>query len=319
MNKLLSLKITVKPAPVAKAVRIHEGRRYCINIPEPALTEDAGQVMAASQDPQSGIIGAYRLSDHSAESEPVDLNKQPAQCFVWDTDLLSPIVSDCLQAYSEQPQPFGRNRLSLHDAGLDGPEVRMQNDQPVLTISPRFDLEWATDAFPSQLGWVQLVESSRTLQFEDGESLVLLDTDAAGGGPVLYLDGANDNLAIKPVCAFQQQGEKHRFGFTIAVTQLIPVEFNKKAVASVSVLEKYTCYFMQNAAPDDPERHIWVPVHLPIVWAWSIRVQQRYDGVWDIFRKKLFLPAASTEAAALPHWQSNSVLCSTIVDGCRAC
>ncbi|MGZ8191394.1 MAG: hypothetical protein ACXWTS_09225 [Methylococcaceae bacterium] len=319
MNKLLTLQIPVKPAPVAEVVRIHAGHRYCINIPEPTLTEHAGQVIAAAHDQQSGIIGAYRLNTDSAESEPVDLSKQPAQCFVWDTDLLSPPVSNCLQAASEKLQSFGHNNLSLHDAGLDGPEVRMQNDQPVLTISPRFDLEWATDAFPSQLGWVQLVESSRTLQFEDGDSLVLLDTEAAGGGSVLYLDDANDNLVVKPVCKFLQQGDKQRFYFKSEVTQIIPIKFSNKAVASISVLEKYTCYFMQNAAPDNPECHIWVPVHLPIVWGWSIRVQQRYDGVWDIFRKKLIMPTASTEAAALPHWQSNSVLCSKAVDICSAC
>ncbi|MDD5275125.1 MAG: hypothetical protein PHR16_03465 [Methylovulum sp.] len=313
MNKLFALKTPVTPTPVAKPVLFHAGHRYCINNPELALMKDA------SQDPQSGIIGAYRLDSHSAGSKPVDLTKQPAQCFVWDAGLLSPSVSACLQANSGQPPSFGQNRLNLHDAGLDGPEVRMQNDQPVLRISPRFDLEWATDAFPSQLGWVQVVESSRTVQFEDGESLVLLDTELAGSGPVLYLDGASDNLAVKPVCAFQQQGEKRRFGFTCEVTQIIPTGSDNKTVTSVSILEKYTCYFMQNAAPDDPEQHIWVPVHLPIVWAWSIRVQQRYDGVWDIFRKKLILPTTSTEAPALPHWQSNSVQCAATMDICSPC
>jgi hypothetical protein len=156
------------------------------------------------------------------------------------------------------------------------------------------------------------VESSRTLQFEDGDSLVLLDTDA-GGAPVLYLSDSTDNVAIKPVCAFQQQGNKQRFHFTTDIRQIIPAEFNNKAVASVSVLEKYTCYFMENAAPDKPDRHIWVPVHLPIVWGWSIRVQQRYDGEWDIFRKKLILPKSSTEAATLPCWQSNSLRYHTTI------
>lgn len=316
MNKPLPLNIPVKPAPLAEVAGIQAGRRYHLTLP--VLTENAGQAIAANLDPQSGIVGAYRLDAHSAGSEPVDLSTQLVRCFVWDVDSLSPIVRSCLQGDSGAPAFFGHNRLNLHDAGLDGPEVRMQNGQPVLAIAPRFDLEWATGAFPSQLGWVQLVESSRTLQFEEGGSWVLLDTEAAGG-PVLYLDDANDNRAVKPVCAFQQQGDSQRFNFITAVTQPIPSEFNKKAVASVSVLEKYTGYFMQNAAPDDPERHIWTPVHLPIVWGWSIRVQQRYDGVWDIFRKKLILPAASTEAPALPHWQSNSVLCGTTAGGCGAC
>jgi hypothetical protein len=41
-----------------------------------------------------------------------------------------------------------------------------------------------------------------------------------------------------------------------------------------------------------------------------LRVQQRYDGVWNIFRKKLILPTATTEAPALPHWRRNSLQCS---------
>jgi len=58
--------------------------------------------------------------------------------------------------------------------------VRLLNNQPILTISPRFELEWATKAFASQLGLVQLMDSSPTLQFADGISLVLLDTETAG-------------------------------------------------------------------------------------------------------------------------------------------
>lgn len=185
----------------------------------------------------------------------------------------------------------------------------MVDSHPTLTISPRFELEWSTEAFASQLGVVQLFESSRTLQFADGETLVLLDTEAAGVGPVLYLSDATGALAVKPVCAFQKQGDKQRLEYSGKIAQMIPAEFRDKPVESVSVLEKYTVYFMQNAAPDDTEQHIWVPVHLPIVWGWSIRVQQRFDGVWDIFRKKMMVPTSSTEAAALPRWQSNSLLC----------
>jgi hypothetical protein len=313
MNNLLTLQFPVRPDPVSKVAVIDPGYRYAMTFPESALAELSQHLIDNDYDQQSGIIGAYRLSADSANIEPVDLSAEPVQCFVWDTDFLSPKVSRWLQTGLKRPRSSINNFLTLHVATLAGPEVRMLDDHPVLTISPKFELEWATDAFASQLGLVQLVESSRTLHFEDGESLVLLDTEAAGVGPVLHLSDAADTLAVKPVCAFQRQGDKQRFDFTREVTQIIPAKFRDKAVASVSVLEKHSWYFMQNAAPDDPERHIWVPVYLPIVWGWSIRVQQRFDGVWDIFRKKLIMPMPSTEAVALPRWQSNSLLCRTTV------
>ena len=166
-------------------------------------------------------------------------------------------------------------------------------------------MEWETGAFASQLGLVQLLESTRTLQFEDGESKVLQDTEAAGLGAVLHLNDQHDTLPVKPVCGYQQRGMKARFVFNTEAAQIVPADFDGKHVVSVSVLEKYSMYFMQNAAPALPDEHIWTPVHLPIVWGWSIRVQQRFDGVWDIFRKKLIMPTTSAEMPALPLWQGN--------------
>jgi hypothetical protein len=258
---------------------------------------------------QTGVVGAYRLNLDSAEIKAVDFNNQPAHCFVWDTDLLSPVLRQGLHHDVEPLHSASNNRLTLLEASLEAPDVSLIYDQAVLTVSPRFKLEWATEAFASQLGLVQLVESSRTLQLEDGDTVVLLDSETAAGGPVLYLNDLTDTLAVKPVCAFQPQGGRQSFDFNTEISQTIPAAFQGKPVASVSVLEKYTLYFMQNAAPEDPARHIWVPVHLPVVWGWSIRVQQRFDGVWDIFRKKLIQPAPTTEAPALPRWQSNTLRC----------
>ncbi|MGZ4969229.1 MAG: hypothetical protein ACXV8O_11240 [Methylobacter sp.] len=306
MNNLFTLH-PVRHDPIAEVpLPVHPGYRYRMMVPEHS------NHLIDTDYQHSGIIGAYRLSAESADIEPVDLHVQPPQCFVWDTDYLSPSVSAWLQSDPEQPRSTHPNCLTIMEAALAEPEVRLSDKRPVLSISPRFELEWSTAAFASQLGLVQLVESSRTLQFEDGESLVLLDTESANTGPVLYLSDPADNLAVKPVCAFQQRGDKKRFGFTTEVTQVIPAEFKGKAVVSVSVLEKYTWYFMQNAAPDDAERHIWTPVHLPVVWGWSIRVQQRHDGEWDVFRKKLIMPTSTTEDPRLPRWHSNTLLCRAI-------
>jgi hypothetical protein len=158
-----------------------------------------------------------------------------------------------------------------------------------------------------------LVESTRTAHLANGENIVLLDTETATAhaGPVLYLPGTSSNLPVTALGTMQQQGLLRTLLFEHTVTQTVPSQIAGIGVASVSVLEKYTVYFMQNAGPEQPERYIWVPVHLPIVWGWSIRVQQRYDGVWDIFRKKLIMPSASTEAPQLPLWHSNSLLCET--------
>lgn len=310
MNKLITLPLPARPQPAPDRALILPGHRYRLNVPASALSDvaDAGHVQ------HSGIVGTYRLSADSAEIEAVDLSVQAIRCFVWDADLLKPSVSRWLEADTDQPRTTRPNRLTIIDAGLEGPEVRMQNQQAVLRIAPRFELEWRTEAHAGRLGWVRLVESSRIVQFEDGETLVLLDTDAANAGPVLYLGDADDDLAVMPVCAFQQRGDRQRFCFTSEVTQTIPVECRGKPVASVSVLEKYTCYFMQNAAPEDAEQHIWVPVHWPVVWAWSIRVQQRFDGVWDIFRKKLIMPMPTTEAPGLPCWHGNTLRCRAAIE-----
>ncbi|WNV03351.1 hypothetical protein RP726_12885 [Candidatus Methylospira mobilis] len=301
----------VRLAPTPEETTIQPGYRYRVNWSESELAEYLKRAGEADADHHTGVVGAYRPGIDSAQIEAIDLNAQPLNCFVWNTELLTKTMRRGLQSEAEQAPPRHNNRLTLMDSCLGGPEVRLINERTVLSVAPRFELEWTTEAFASQLGCIQLMESSRTLHFSDGEALILLDTEAADDGPVLYLGGTGDTQAVKPVCAFQARGERQKIGYNMEISQLIPAEFQEKAVVSVSVLEKYTCYFLQNAAPSDPERHIWTPVHLPIVWGWSIRVQQRYDGVWDIFRKKLILPTATTEAPALPRWRRNSLQCST--------
>ncbi len=309
MNNIHLLPLPARPAAIFDQSTIQPGCRYPMKMPDSTQSEHAKAISDADQTLQTGIIGAYRLGINSARLDPVDVMAQPPQGFVWEPGLLSPELRSQIQIDPERPESSRHNHLTLIEAGLDAPEVRTSDNQYVLSISPRLELEWATDAFSSQLGLVQLVESSRTVQFEDGESLALLDTEAKGDGPVLYLSDATGTVAVKPLCAFQQQGDTRRLSVSSEVTQSIPAEFEGKPIASVSVLEKYTWYLMQNADPDDTEQHIWVPVHLPIVWGWSIRVQQRFDGVWDIFRKKLIMPTPSTEAPALPRWQSNTLSC----------
>ncbi|MCK9607155.1 MAG: hypothetical protein M0R33_11980 [Methylomonas sp.] len=309
MDYIFQLPLPARPKPIAREINIFAGHRYRIASPEGM----SGKLADLELGLQSGLLGSYRLSTAATNLAAVNQSDQPLRAFVWDADLLSPQRRQALQADPYQPRSTENNKLTLIDSSLDTPEVRLIRDQATLTIAPRFELEWRTAAHASQLGIVQLVESSRTLVLADGESITLLDTEAAEA-PVLYLNDAADSSPVKPVCTFQAKARQQRFQFSSPVTQSIPGEVDGKAIVSLSVLEKYTMYFMQNADPDDPGHYIWAPVHLPIVLGWSIRVQQRYDGFWDIFRKKLIMPTPSTEAPALPRWQSNSLRCRPRVE-----
>ncbi|MBD9363124.1 hypothetical protein EBB_22090 [Methylomonas sp. EbB] len=262
-------------------------------------------------DLQNGLLGDYPLSIEQGVAIAVDTKQTPIQAFVWNSDLLSTPLKSCLDLDSTHPQYPNQNRLTLIDAGMAAPTVSLADDMPTLSISPHFELAWDTAGFCSQLGILQLLESTRTAHFADGKTMTLLDTETEEGGPVLYLSGKERSAPVIPLGGFQQQGQQQKLLFSQVVTQSIPSEIAGNTVASISVLEKYTVYFMQNAGPDRPDLYIWVPVHLPIVWGWSIRVQQRYDGVWDIFRKKLIMPSASTEAPKLPLWRNNSLACQT--------
>lgn len=305
MDYIFQLPLPPRHPPVVRDIRIFPGHCYRIELPEAELNP-----LAVADDAlQHGLVGAYRLAPDASEIEAINILGQPTLGFVWDADLLPPRICQALQGEAGQPRGADFNHLNLLDTRMAVPEVRLIQNLPTLIICPRFELEWQTPAHAGQLGIVQLVESTRTAVLANGESVALLDTESGGNGPVLLLNDPADSAAVKPVCGFQAQGRQQRFEFSHTASQGIPAEIDGQAVASLSVLEKYTLYFMQNADPLQPDRYIWVPVYLPIVWGWSIRVQQRYDGVWDVFRRKLIMPTPSTEAPALPRWRTNTLRC----------
>ncbi|AEG00614.1 hypothetical protein [Methylomonas methanica] len=305
MDYIFRLPQPVRPKPTHRNFNIFPGHRHYIELPDNTGHDLANPDYAQ----QIGLVGAYRLELNASKIEAIDTSLNPMQCFIWDVDLLTPRMRQALRVYTDRAPATDYNQLTMLDISMATPDVRLIESLPTLTISPHFQLEWHTPAHASQLGIVQLVESTRTLQQANGNTVVLLDTEVDSNGPVLLLEDTLDRAVIKPVCGFQSQGERKRFEFSHTVSQTIPTELNGVATVSVSVLEKYTLYFMQNANPEQADRYIWVPVHLPVVWGWSMRVQQRYDGIWDIFRKKLIMPTPSTEAPALPRWQRNSLAC----------
>lgn len=310
MDYIFQLPLPVRHKSAHRNIGIFPGHRHLIELPDNTGHDLANPEYAQ----QLGLLGAYRLEINASKIEAIDTSLNPMQGFVWDLDLLAPPMLHALRIDTNQAPASYYNRLNVLDIGMEAPEVRLIESLPTLTISPHFELEWHTPAHASQLGIVQLVESTRTLQLANGKSVVLLDTEVDGNDPVLLLEGTADRTAIKPVCGFQSKGERSRFEFSHTVSQTIPAKLDGIDTVSVSVLEKYTLYFMQNADPEQQDRYIWVPVHLPVVWGWSIRVQQRYDGIWDIFRKKLIMPTPSTEAPALPRWQRNSLACRGTVE-----
>ncbi|MGZ0079397.1 hypothetical protein ACWAU0_16610 [Methylomonas sp. YC3] len=308
MEHIFPLPRPMPAPPKPKHPVLQAGHRYSIDTQKLA-DNPLGDV---EHDVQNGLLGDYSLSIERAAVVPVDTKRTPIHAFVWNSDLLSPPLKSCLALTTAHPQQPKQNRLTLLDARMAAPTVSLADDMPTLSISPHFELAWDTAGFCSQLGVLQLLESTRTAHFADGKTMTLLDTESEEGDPVLYLSEKDRPVPVIPLGGFQQQGQQQKLLFSQTVTQAIPCEIAGNTVASMSVLEKYTVYFMQNAGPDRPDLYIWVPVHLPIVWGWSIRVQQRYDGVWDIFRKKLIMPSASTEAPKLPLWQGNSLLRQTM-------
>jgi len=302
---IFQLPLPDRPKRLSREPLIQNGFRYRIDLPQtqPHPLSDLGYNL------QHGLIGSYRMSTDMAEMIAIDPSAHRIEGFVWDANLLSPELKQAISYDTGPARSTEANRLTFLDIRMDSPQIHLTDKFPVLAIAPRFELEWHTAAHASQLGLVQLVETSRSMLLESGETQLLLDTEMTGSNPVLYLSGPSDEQAVKPVCAYQDQGQKIRFEFSTPISQTIPSEVGGNPIQSVSVLEKYTLYFMENTDPKIPDEYIWVPVCLPITWGWSIRVQQRYDGIWDISRKKLIMPTPSTEVLALPLWTSNTLHC----------
>ena len=303
MQNVIRLKLPER-RPVLTGAPLRPGSCYQLAIPTAAAQQFA-QSSHEEQVLQTGLLAAYQLSTDAGIVEAVDLSTQSIQGFVWDSSLVAHWLQAGLTGSAPVYTPHD-NRLTLLHSGLQGPNVHLVNDQALLSITPYFEMHWHTVAFAGQLGCIQLVETSRKVQLADGETLILQDTEVSNCGPVLYLPDSKA-AAVQMVGDFQPLGLERRLNFSPEISQVIPVQLHGKRVESLTVLEKYSCYFMQNAAPNDVEQQIWTPAHQAVTWGWSIRVQQRFDGDWDIFRQKLLLPTPSAELSSLPCWRSNSL------------
>ena len=299
------LKIVPRPSKPQQAENpIYVGRRYSL---AEGLAIAQTRAVCADQDL---FIGGYRLARDRAEIIAADPEHEPERLFVWNGDADNRAMQDILAvaAHTDIPasrHPLVANRLQLNAATLSGPDLQDCGTDARLNLTANFELEWHTDICPAELGAVELVQATRSIRFEDGSEQVLIDTSECEGG-VRYYHAEKDGVPVTPIGERQSQGASIPYRYQVELTQHIPSHLDGKAVADVTVLEKYTSYFMQCEDPADTDNHIWVPLLSPVMWGWSIRVGRRTDGEWGILRRKLFMPTGMDEGLLLPLWQTSS-------------
>jgi hypothetical protein len=219
------------------------GRRYCLA--EGASLDEARRLCAD----QDIVVGGYRIERTRADIIPADPH-QPDRLFIWNSDAKQePLRGVLRNAEAKAPQ----SSLLLANAGLEGPVLLTSETQHRLSLTAVFELEWRSHTDAARLAAVELVQSTRNIRFEDGRELCLLDTGKVQG-PVRYAQG--DDTPLKPITGQQgkEPGSHHRY--QVRIGQHIPERLHGKAVADVTVLEKYTSHFLMCEDPRDVENHM---------------------------------------------------------------
>ncbi|RLT94728.1 MAG: hypothetical protein D9N11_15440 [Ketobacter sp.] len=280
MNQSVSLRVFSSSSKViSRPVTVARGQRLAL-----------GELQAENLKAVHGVIGGYRISLSQGEVLPV--NEADNAYYIWDND--SPLHS-----------PLFENEFQLESVTLNRPSVARVGGACYLVMQPEFQVSFTTATHSARLGEIRLVESERFVTLENGDSLTITDTQEIGA-PVLYLQHRDDTAVVRQETDLQLQGTDREYFFGESVSQKVPDYINSVAVSSVTVLERFTSYFMQQVL-STPEQSIWVPVCAPISWGWSIRVGRRYDQEWDILRRKLMLPTVGHDGWEMPTWRSNLV------------
>lgn len=279
---------TVARAP---ARLVYPGRRYHLNLSEGSLPD--------------GAIADYRLSPAAAELLPLNVAQSSPSGFLYD-DLADSaakawILDDEASASSAQRYRLATNALTLAEQNLEGPLLRSSGEDALLYLQPHFRLHYAADEYSARLGVVHLVQSQRFLTLDDGEQLPLLET----AEPVLYRLCAHGGDAVQPMGPAFYLGERRELRYAFNVSQRIPNQIEGRGVETVTVLEQYRTFFLQRPTGAQPHDTIWIPALAPITWGWSIRVGRRFDGEWDILRRKLVMPTVGHDGLEFPLWESN--------------
>jgi hypothetical protein len=299
---LVSTPVKAPPAEKPALASLHAGCRYDIGCQDVSVLNST-----------HGIVGDYRIATQRAEVVPVAKAAKQGEmhsCSFWETDvdlpsLRSYISNDVKDQYLPLEDCLLKgNRMLMNRQELDGPDLAVVDGKTVLSLSPRFDFTFCTDAYTAQLGVIHLVKSTRFITLENGDQINLLNTDI-DQAPVLYLGNPQDDYPVSFIAQQQETGIKREYVYRCNISQQIPEEVSHEAVATVTVLEHYFSYFMQRAAPLDDHHNIWIPVYAPISWGWSIRVGRRSDWEWGILKRKLIMPTAGNDGLQLPTWNSN--------------
>ena len=280
MNQSVSLRVFSSSSKViSRPVTVARGQRLAM-----------GELQADNLKDVNGVIGGYQISLNQGEVLPV--SDSDNAYYIWDND--SPLHS-----------PVFENEFQLESVTLNRPSVERVGGAYYLVMQPEFQVSFSTATHSARLGEIRLVESERFFTLENGDSLTITDTQEMGA-PVLYLQHRDDTAVVRQETDLQLQGTDREYFFGESVSQKIPDYINNVAVSSVTVLERFTSYFMQQVL-STPDQSIWVPVCAPISWGWSIRVGRRFDQEWDILRRKLMLPTVGHDGWEMPAWRSNLV------------
>jgi len=264
---------------------------------------------------QHGLIGDYQLNLQTAEITPLSgMNDEIVSGYFWDShcDLealsLHVEIDRHVNAESIKKYRLDNNRLEIQVAALHGPVIAATGQSALLSLSPHFEVRYSTDAFSAQLSLLHLVQTRRFFTLANGKCLHILDSGEEDQA-VLHLSSAEAQQPMAWSSPVQQQGTSQIYQITNEISQAIPAAIDNQPVIGLTVLERYSSYWLQRALPFNSES-IWTPLAPPISWGWSIRVGRRYDGEWDIMRRKLMLPISGADGLQLPLWKRNSLACA---------
>ncbi len=259
-----------------------------------------------------GLVAGYRFDARHAEIVPLQASDNGGVAvYFWDTHCdLAAFATNVKTAADAPAQPLSsyrlcNNRLELRQTVMNGPEIATNEHGTLLTLSPCFEATFSTDAYAARLGMLHLVQAKRLAVLASGRQITLLDS---GDEPVLYLPEPDDEQALAWESSDQALEESRTYSLSADISQAIPADIHGDPVAELTVLERYSSYWLQRAVLDG-EQTIWTPAHAPISWGWSIRAGRRYDGEWDIMRRKLMLPITGHDGLQLPVWRNNSQAC----------
>lgn len=264
-----------------------------------------------------GIAAPFRLEDLTNGELGDNRPQHHRQWVIWDGSIDPALLPKTVKRrtgtvnFGAEEFSIADNRLRILACHLEGPELINKNGFTQLQMQPVFELDYQAEQFPAQIAEMRLVASQRFLNLQSGTSHVFTHTDE-NTTPAVVVGArkscdSDDRLLIQIFAPLLWQEHKKLRADT-PIYQTIFDEFNAEPVASVTVLEQYTSYFVQRYY-GPTQTGCWVPAAPPVTWGWSIRVAKNGADEWAIVRRKLMLPTVGHEGLQLPHWHNQLIAC----------